>query len=133
MLSLTLRYAFGLKHVIFCLFLETTLTATLESMPLIEHLFPNALAASGNPPEAAPEDSLNCTETGAATADNKEHEMGNTVSSSQAEEGMVVVSDKTEEQQKTQDEEDIEMEASAAETGTLTRRLLSDPSINWAH
>lgn len=100
--------------------LETTLVASLDSSTDTEYPHVNVPAASSNPPEAAP-DSSNSPGAADTTADSEEDYKGHRARSQAEEE---VVSDKTEEQEKTQDEEDKETEAPAAETGTLTRTPL---------
>lgn len=98
-------------------FLETTLTAILDSATEVEPLPTSAPAASAAPADC----SSNSPVTGEVTAEIEE-DLGEDKlplhSQAKAEE-MVVVSDKIEEQKKMQDEEDKETGAPAAETGTV--------------
>lgn len=98
------------------LFLETELIATLDSTPEVERFSMPANAASGSSSEAAPADSSsNSPAIVAVTAESEEDKKeDNGLNHSQAKED-----DKTEEQEKMQDQEDKGMTAPAAEEGTV--------------
>ncbi|GAA6228710.1 zinc finger protein 638-like [Lates japonicus] len=96
---------------------ETTLIATLDSTTEVQRLSSPAPSGSGNPADS----SSNSPAIGPATAESEEDKKeGNALNHIQAKE-QEMVSDKTEEQEKIQDQEDKEKGAPAAETGKQER------------
>ncbi|XP_071360149.1 zinc finger protein 638-like isoform X2 [Trachinotus anak] len=101
---------------------ETTSTATQDSTPEDERLFPHAPPAAHSPPEAAPADLPSNRPAGEVTTEREEDKTRDSaLNHNQAKEEVVVLLDKTEEQGKTRDQEVKETGTPAADTGKRER------------